>query len=260
MNHVVRAIIVGSVFIGIGVSVLLIALGLNGWSFQTNFTTEEFSSQEENTALAVHLDAGKVKIEYHDGDDIQITYPVSSGYQTTITESGGKLTLEGNKRRWYAIQWGIDFPDTVVKIPYGKIKDVELVLNAGIIELVDGAYDNVTVKVNAGTCSLGSVTECKQFDVRMNAGVINVSGASCEKFSCHLNAGFAKIQKIESDESEVKVNAGTANLDFTGAIEDYSATVNVSAGSCNGLGDRTGGGKTIAVKVNAGSVNVSFEE
>ena len=259
MNHVVRAIIVGSVIIGIGVAVLLVALGLNGWSFSPNFTTEEFSSEEENTSLNINLDAGKLKVEYHDEENIQITYPVASGYLTTITESEGKLTVEGNKRRWYAFHWGVDFPETVVKIPKDKIKNVEITLNAGMVELPDGAFENVTVKVNAGTCNVGSVTDCKQFDVRLNAGALNVSGVISEKFSCHVNAGSAKIQKIESVESEVKVNAGTANLGFVGSVEDYSASVNVSAGSCNGLSDRTGGDKTITVKVNAGSVNVSFQ-
>lgn len=260
MNHVVRAIIVGSVIIGIGVAILLVALGLNDWSFQPNFTTEEFSSQEEDTALAVNLDAGKLKIEYHDGEDIQISYPVASGYITTITESDGKLTIDGNKRRWYAFSWGIDFPETIVKIPYDKIKDVEITLNAGAVSLTDGAFENVTVKLNAGTCDVGKITECKQFDVRLNAGAFNGNGVQSERFSCHLNAGSAKIQKIESSENEVKVNAGSANLNFAGSAEEYSASVSVSAGSCNGLSDRAGGDKSITVKVNAGSVNVSFEE
>lgn len=260
MNHVIRAIIIGSAIIGIGVAILLVALALNDWSFQPNFTTEEFISQEENTVLSVNLDAGKLKIEYHDEENVQIFYPVASGYQTTIAESDGKLTLEGNKRRWYAFQWGIEFPETIVKIPYDKIKDVEITLNAGMIELADGEFENVTVKVNAGTCNLGSITGCKQFDVRLNAGALNVSGAACEKLSFHLNAGSAKIQQIVSQESEVKVNAGSANLSFVGSIEDYSASVSASVGSCNGIGDRTGGDKTITVKVNAGTVNVSFEE
>ncbi|MDE7158888.1 MAG: DUF4097 domain-containing protein [Clostridiales bacterium] len=259
MNHVIRAIIVGSVIIGIGVAVLLVALGLNDWSFSPHFTTEEFSSEEENTALEIKLDAGKLKVEYHDEENIQISYPVASGYLTTISESGGKLTLEGNKRRWYAFHWGVDFPETVVKIPKDKISEVTVNLNAGMVELPDGSFDKVTVKLNAGTCNVGSVTECKQFDVRLNAGALNVSGVISEKFSCHVNAGSAKIQKIESYESEIKLNAGTANLGFVGSAEDYNATVNVSAGSCNGLSDRTGGDKTITVKVNAGSVNVSFE-
>lgn len=260
MNRVIRAIIIGSVIIGIGVAVLLVALALNDWSFQPNFTTEEFISQEENTALSVNLDAGKLRIEYHDEENIQISYPVASGYQTTVTESDGKLTITGNKRRWYAFQWGIDFPETIVKIPYDKIKDVEITLNAGMIDLADGEFENVTVKVNAGTCNVGKITDCKQFDVRLNAGALNVSGVQSERFSCHLNAGSAKIQQIDSNESDVKVNAGSANLGFVGFIEDYSATVSVSAGSCNGIGDRTGGDRTISVKVSAGSVNVSFEE
>lgn len=250
--------IAGAIIIGIGIAVLLVALGLNGWSFKPDFKTEEFSSAQENTALDVRLDAGKLKIEYHDEDNIQISYPVSSNYKTKITESDGKLSVEGNKHKWYTFGWKVTIPEMVIKIPRDKITGVEIKLNAGSVDLTDGAFENVKIKVNAGSCNVGNITSCKLMDIRMNAGSINVKGAACEAFSCDINAGSARFQKIDSAQSKLEVSAGSASLAFIGAIEEYTATVKVSAGSCNGLSTRTGGDRTIDVKVSAGSVNVSF--
>ncbi|MDE6676509.1 MAG: DUF4097 domain-containing protein [Clostridia bacterium] len=260
MKGFVKVIIAGAVIIGIGIAVLLIALGLNGWSFKPNFTQEEFASTEENTALDIELAAGELKIEYHDGDKVEISYPVASGYKTEISEKDGKLSFEGNKHRWYTFTWGVTIPQTVIKIPRDKIKDVEIEVNAGTVSLAEGAFENVKIKVNAGTVTTGEITNCNRFELNMNAGAVNVASVQCSEFSLKLNAGAAKIQRVDSAESEIKVNAGSANLKFAGAIDDYSATVNKSAGSCDGLYNRTGGDKNITVKVNAGSVNVSFEK
>lgn len=259
MKGYVKVIIAGAVIIGIGIAVLLVALGLNGWSFAPNFKAEEFVSEQENTALKVDLSAGELKIEYHDGENIQISYPVASGYKTIITEADGKLSVEGNKHRWYTFTWGINIPETVIRIPRDKISDIEINVNAGSVRLTDGAFENVKIKVNAGVCKTGEITDCNRFEVHMNAGSVNVTGAACNEFSCTVNAGSAKIQKIDSMSSNVKVSAGSATLAFVGAAESYSATVNVSAGSCNGLSNRTGGERSIAVKVSAGSVNVAFQ-
>ena len=227
MKGVVKMIIAGAVILGIGIAVLLLALGLNGWTFSPNFTTEEFTSTEENEALNVQLAAGRLKIEYHDEDNIKITYPVAKGYETTVTESDGTLSIEGNRHKWYVFSWGVTFPETVIKIPAGKIKEISVSLNAGTVEIPDGDFTKVTLKLNAGTVNAGNISGAELFNVELNAGTVNAE-------------------------------AVTANLNFTGAKSDYTATVNVSAGSCNGISTQTGGDRSLTVKVSAGSCNVSF--
>lgn len=258
MKGVVKMIIAGAVILGIGIAVLLIALGLNGWTFSPDFTTEEFTSTQENDALDVRLAAGRVKIEYHDGENIQISYPVAKGYETTITESEGTLSIDGNQHKWYIFSCGITFPETVIKIPAGKIKEVSVTLNAGTVEIPDGEFTKVKLNVNAGTINVGNIAGAELFDVDLNAGTVNVSAVTGNKLVCHVSAGTANLKKLDCAETEVKVSAGTANLNFAGAKSDYTATVNVSAGSCNGISTQTGGEKSLTVKVSAGSCNVSF--
>lgn len=258
MKGFVKAIIAGAVILGIGVAVLIIALGLNGWTFAPNFTTEEFTSAEENTSLDIHLDAGRLKIEYHDEENIVISYPVANGFLTEINEENGTLSFEGNVKHWYTFSCNVTFPETVIKIPGNTIKNVDITLNAGTVDLPDNTFENLKIKVNAGTCTVGDISGAKIVDIGLNAGTVNIGGASTEKLICEVNAGSANVRKIDCPLTNVKVSAGSASVEFTGAKTDYTAAVDVSTGSCNGLSSQTGGNKQINVKVSAGSCNVSF--
>ncbi len=258
MKGFVKMIIAGAIIIGVGIAVLLIALGLNGWSFVPNFEMQEFTSTEVNSSVSVHLSTGRLKIEYTDEEYIQITYPTARGYETTVNENDGKLTLESNKHKWYIFTWGATIPETIVKIPRDKINEVLITMNAGTVDMCDGEFKTVKIKVNAGTCNVGNVTCLELMDIDVNAGTVNVSKASGNKIICDVSAGAANLKQIDCGTTEVKVSAGTANLSFLGEKSDYAATVDVSAGSCNGLTTQSGGDKNITVRVSAGSCNVSF--
>ena len=263
MKGFVKVIIAGAVILGIGIAILIIALAVNDWKFAPNieFETKEFTSTEENTSLSISLDAGSLKIEYlEEGEEIQISYPEAKGFETTITESNGKLSIEGNKHRWYTFAWGTTIPETVVKIPENKIDDVEITLNAGTVDMVGGAFNKVDITINAGTLNVGEIKDCYSFSVKLNAGTFKaVSGVDSANFGCKLNAGSAHVYNINAYSTKIKLNAGSANLSFMGNREDYSATVNVSAGACNGItGHSAPTGKEIEVKVNAGTCNVHF--
>lgn len=261
MKGFLKVIIAGAVIIGLGIAILLIALGLNGWSFTPKFEMQNYTAEQENTSLSIKLDAGRLKIEYREdgGDKIQISYPEAKSWKTTVSEKDGKLSLVGNKHHWYTFTWGVTFPETVIKLPKSAIGSVEITLDAGTVDLVGGEYQNVKIQVNAGTCRVGEISGCKTLDLTVNAGTLNVDGAQSNSVKGEVNAGAANIKKIDSAQTEVNISAGAANLSFTGAKTEYDATVNVSFGKCEGLTTQTGnGGKNISINVSAGAATVSF--
>lgn len=272
MKGFVKCIIAGAVILGIGIAVLIIALAVNGWKFAPNveFETQEFTSTEENTSLAVTLSAGKLKIEYRDDDseEIYVSYPTAEGYETTVTEKDGKLSVENDYRIIGNVfsgcnvscnvwGWGLNIPETVVKIPKDKITQVTVTLHAGTVELKEGTFEKVELDVHAGACAVGNIT-CKLLTIDVNAGSLSLDGVKAEKLICDVSSGSANMKKIDCPETEVEVSSGSANLTFVGAKTDYTATVQVSAGSCNGLSSQSGGDKVIKVKVSTGSFNASF--
>lgn len=267
MKGYVKCIIAGAVILGIGIAVLLIALGVNDWKFEPNveFETQEFTSTEENTSLAVTLKAGRLKIENRDDEEekIYISYPVADRYETSITEKDGKLSIENDSRLiGYVFNcnascgvWG-NIPETVVKIPK-SITAVSVTLKAGTVRLNEGNFDKVELNVDAGACCVTNIG-CELLTIDLSAGALDLDGVKAAKLVCDVSAGAAEIKEIDCHETEITVSAGAATLSFLGAKSDYTATVDVSAGHFSGLSTQSGGDKSIKVKVSAGNCDISF--
>ena len=259
MKGFVKVIIAGCVILGIGIAVLVIALGLNGWTFAPEFEEKNFTAENVNTAIEVDIDAGSLKTEFYDGDKIEITYPEAKSYTSTVTENAdGTLKMVINKHHWFTFTWGVTIPDTVIKLPKGAAYKITAHLNAGSVYLADGEYSEVTTHVNAGTFKSENLA-CQNFKLTVNAGLADLGNITCPKLFCEVNAGRAEFDKITCPDTEIKVSAGAAVLGLAGNKGEYDASVDVSAGSCTGLETQSvSGGKKIKIAVSAGSSAVTF--
>lgn len=262
MKGIVKALIVGSIIIGIGVAVLLIALGLNGWSFTPEYemTTYTAETAEINT-VKLNFNAGKVKTEFYDGEIITIDYPAIKNFNTDITVENGTLKFSGpNKMHWYSfpLGWG-NIPETVIKLPQSTAFNLDLQVNAGVVDIAAGNYGTVKTQLNAGTVTIGDSATCVSFKCTVNAGTATFENIKCSGlFDCNVNAGSITIKNLTCNNISTVVNAGSLNLKVNGNKSEYTITVDKSAGSCN-VEEQTGStDKKLTVDVSAGSVNVTF--
>lgn len=260
MKAVIKAIIGGSVIIGIGLIILMIALALNGWKFMPEFDTEHFTADGEIFELKIENGIGGIKTEFYDGDKITVDYPVSNRYSSSIEEKDGVLTVKGlNKRHWYNFTFlPNDLPVTLVKIPQNTVLKIDAKVNAGKVELAAGEYSEVEIQVNAGSLTAHGVT-CSQFKGEVNAGSISVKSLESASLDCKVSAGSFHADRVSCPLVRVKVSAGSANLTVAGNKADYTVLVDKSAGSCN-VTSQVGSdpNKKIDIEVSAGSVSVSF--
>lgn len=261
MKGMVKAIIGGCIFIAIGVVILLIALGLNGWSITPNYEMKTYNATETNTTVKLNFNAGEVKTEFYNGDKIVVEYPEIENYSTTIKEENGTLTFSGpRKQHWYNFSFGWNkIPKTIIKLPQNTAFNLDFEVNAGTVTVAEGAYGTVKIQLNAGTVKVNGIAECTSFTGTVNAGSANVKNVNCEgKFRCEVNAGSINIDGLTCDDIDTEVNAGSLNLKINGNKTDYTIFVDKSAGSCS-VEEQTGtGGKTLAIDVSAGSANVTF--
>lgn len=260
MKAIIKAIIAGSVIIGIGLILFIAGLGLNGWKFMPEFEMEQYIAEGEVTELRIDNAVGNVKTEFYDGDKVTVDYPVSDRYVMRIEKSAGVLMLNGlNKRHWYNFSFlPSTLPETVVKIPQGAVLKLDVKVNAGSVKLAEGRYKETSVKMNAGSIHANGIS-CPAFKCEVNAGAISIKSLESESFDCKLNAGSFNAEQVVCPQIRLKVNAGSAGLKVRGTKEEYTISVDKSAGSCN-LTSQTGTDekKKIDIDLSAGSVNVSF--
>ena len=210
MKGVIKGLIIGGVIIAVGIAIILITLGVNGWSIENmKFTANTFTAEGDCTSLEAGIDAGTLKTEFYDGDKVIIDYPTADGLEARVIEENGKIIFVSDLK-WYKSFFSFRrIPDTVIKLPKGAIIDVSFKMNAGTIELADGTYTNVNIDINAGT--------------------FNANSISCDTFVCDMSAGTMLVNRLTCAKTKIDMSAGTVKLSMSGEQNEYAIYTKVSA-------------------------------
>lgn len=259
MKPFVKAIIAGGCIIVTGLIILIIALGLNGWTLIAHFSTEEFNDEQESNKIVVENFVGSVKINYYDGDTVQISYPVAKNYKFSISEENGVIRVKSPKPKWYEISiWWANIPQTVINLPKDTTFDLDLTVNAGSLRLGEGEYSKVKLTVNAGSLRATDI-ECDTFNAEVNAGSMNISNITCHtSFEGEVNAGSLNAKYVTCPKITADVSAGSLNMTINGAKSEYNIVAHVSAGSSNIGSQPVVSDKSLIANVSAGSLNILF--
>lgn len=259
MKPFVKAIIAGGCVILVGVILLLVALGLNGWTFKTRFSTEEFNAEQENSKIIVENSVGSMKINYYDGDKVQIFYPQSQNYKLNITEENGCVKVSSPKPKWYEFSiWSTNIPETQINLPKGKVFKLDLTMNAGSLRIAGGEYSSIKTTVNAGTLTVTDVN-CNTLKAEVNAGSLQINRIVCTtSFDGEVNAGSLNAKSVTCPKITADVSAGSLNMKINGKKSEYNIKVHVSAGSSNIQSNDIQSDKSLTAEVSAGSLNISF--
>lgn len=224
----------------IGIAVLLIGLGLNGWKLNI-YEEKTFICTEQNDTLNLSVAAGKAHVVFYDGENVQIDYPSSPRYGYKVSESGGSVSVRPRSSfgmNWFG-WWKI--PDLTIKIPNGKVMNLNLDVSAGTASVANGAYG--------------------AFDLDLSAGSVYTGDISCSSFTADVSAGSLSAKSVACDKFLFDVSAGSASVTVNGKKSEYSITVDKSAGSCDVSGQQgTVAGKIIDIDVSAGSISVGFTD
>lgn len=280
MKSFIKVIIAGAVIFVLGIGVIAVVLGINGWQIDGDYETKTFECKERNTALDIDFSAGTLELNYYDGQFIKIEYPENKNWSTEISETGGILTVATTgKHKWIKIPSLFKkIPPTKIWIPQGDVMDIDLNMNAGTVKLSEGEYGDLDIEMNAGTIAandavckklsaeisagtvnLKNVVSQQDVSIEMSAGTVNVQSLVCPSIKSDVSAGSVNINKLQTSYVDVDISAGTLKLVMAGAKSDYYIDVEKSAGSCNIANQSGTTDKRIKAEISAGTLSVKFE-
>ncbi len=263
MKGFVKVIIAGAVILGIGIAILIIALAVNGWKFdfkETEYEMKSYTAEGQFDTLSVDISAGEVDIVYYDGETIKFDYPENNRFTATVTESKSEISFVSKKKHfwdWWS-SWSTNLPKTTISVPQNCKLNLNIDLNAGIINLPDGEFEKLNLHLNAGEIKGNEIT-ASSLEFKMNAGTAKFESLKCASSTFKLNAGTVSVEKLACDKITANLNAGTATLGVVGTATEYTVDITKNAGACN-VNNHTGTNeaKSITGKMNAGSLNVTF--
>lgn len=261
MKALTKLMIAGAIILILGIGVFIAGVAMNGWKMAPHYENKTFLSENgQVSGLELNVNAGNLKCAFYEGEQVEITYPVSEDFGYRVTEEDGKITLSPQKQHyWFWLGW-FELPEITVKIPQTAAPDLKINLSAGRVVVGDGNFNDVTVKISAGTLNVGEIA-CENFDCNLSAGNATIGGIVCDGAYIRLSAGSFTAKSMQCPLVDLVLSAGNAKMKMVGSQEDYNISVDKSAGSCN-LSSRTASGsdKKLTVKLSAGDVNVQFTE
>ena len=249
---------IGAVLL-IAIMIFLIIFALSSRLVIRDLETAQYTAQGEIEELTIKNSAGSVRTEYYEGDKVVVDYPVSDWFEMTIEEKDGTLSVSGLKNKhWFSFVSASNIPSAIIKIPQGSVLKLNVTVNAGSVSLAQGQFKEVDVTVNAGSLSSLGIT-CTKFTSKLNAGAISFASLECASLNCKVQAGAFDLDSLTCPLITVSVSAGSADMNVKGKKEDYTISVDKSAGSCNVRNQAgTDAEKKIEIEISAGSVSVHF--
>ncbi|MCM1438101.1 MAG: DUF4097 domain-containing protein [Roseburia sp.] len=259
---------VGIIVLVIGVIVFITGLGMNGWKFQVEYDMRTFNAQSDNTNLDLSLSAGRMNVEFYDGDKIEVEYPDAYQYGYEVYENDGCVYVTPKTTFFIWFGWN-KIPDVTVKIPKDAKMYLTLKVSAGTANIAEGVFKGANFKLSAGkiiaeglNCDYIEETGWADgaFRAEISAGYLSVDKLQAREINLSLSAGSADIRCQNNEKVKAHVSAGSLSMRLAGAKSEYDISVDKSAGSCNVSSQRRSGGlqRTLDIDLSAGSVNAYF--
>lgn len=244
MSGMIKGMIAGIVVILLGVGLYVAAVAMNGWNWKLapDWETRTYETESIPSSLLVTVNYGEVKTEFYDGSCVKIVYPYATGYEAEASEAEGAVRFTNKQLKWYNFMSRfVSIPAVCIYIPAECVLDLNIQINAGVLTLAEGTYNDAVIEVNAGQ--------------------VNLQKVACASLNCTVNAGQIMSRELNCTDIYAKVNAGEAALQIAGNRNDFTVECKTDLGGCNipnQIGQKEG--YRIRAEVNVGAINLSFTE
>lgn len=258
MKSVLKGLVIGLTLIAVGLAVFLFGFGLNGWTLLPDYTKNvQAYKPEKIELLEFDADAGNIRLQPYDGENIRIEYYTSSLYSVTVSASGNTLNYKSRYRQWSNV-FGYSMPESVVYLPQDNLYDIRVDLQTGYFKFSEGAYGKADISARAGAVRLLGQTAFTSFGVNVRAGAFNADNLVAGAAIISVTGGATRVNRLECGNISLVVRAAAGDFAVTGSRGEYNTVVTQSAGSCNIDSHAGSQNKDLNIRITAGTVNVRF--
>ena len=246
MNRTKKAVIIGSVLVGIGVIIGFIGIVIGGFKFPNgavDLTTMKALHAEKKTvqiadafdkieiAGASSMDieickskTGKNYVEYYDTDDWTSHVDVKDHVLKFTTDDKGK------HKAIVSLGFGKDTA-TRLYLADAEYKEIAVTTLSGYVTIQDVNAETVNVSTSSGDIDLADAT-AKQMKLDASSGGIDLERCDAEKFDITTSSGDVdmEITAGRTYRFETKTNSGDVDVPDGDADSDYLCKIVTSSG------------------------------
>lgn len=240
-------------------------------------STQTYDITEPADVLVI--EAASAEVTVVQGDALSVVYDTSAFVPVNITETdnGGRKVLSIEQRHLAFIAWSMLDAEITVTVP--SLTDISVESAAGSVRVAGFDLGELSIDSSAGSVIVADCT-ASDIDIDSAAGDVMLRNVSAGSLSVDSAAGGAELANVTADSVGLEFAAGSVTLDrltvgkslyaefsagsltgtMVGREEDYSVSVEASAGTSNLANADRGTGKSITAEFAAGSLNITFIE
>lgn len=249
MSKTKKAVIIGSVLVGIGVIIGFIGIVIGGFKFpngavdlttmkalhaekKTVQITDAFDKIEIAGASSMDVEIRKSKtgnnyVEYYDTDDWTSHVDVKDHVLKFTTDDKGK------HKAIVSLGFG---KDTVARLYLvdAEYKEIAVTTLSGYVTIQDVNAETVNVSTSSGDIDLADAT-AKQMELKASSGDIDLERCDAEEFDITTSSGDVdmEITAGRTYRFETKTNSGDVDVPDGDADSDYLCKIVTSSGDVN---------------------------
>lgn len=236
-----------------GAVALIISSSAGGAAHDSKVIDEKVSN------IVVNARMSDVRFVSGNNDKIYVSYPAEGVNAGKAEVKGDTLTIsyEQSKERWYDYI-GLDFGQDnkiFIEVPKGMIADARIETEYGDIE-AEGVGGKLYADAKNGDIEI-SHCDFDNLECITGLGDIELENTDAQIVDCRTGDGDIEFERLGGGIIELSADLGDIEGLVSGMETDYTINADTELGD-NNLINRTGGEKTLNVKVRMGDIVVRF--
>ena len=208
-----------AVLIGVGLTLSLVIMSINGWDFEKVFssdtTTEIMEINGEFASISIEGSTQNVRVLPSDDGSCKVVFELKEGFTTYTDVTDGVLTVKScDERKWYKKLFGDGGQRVTIYLPEEEYASLSIDITTGDVEIAELGFKNVNIHLTTGdvTCRASATESLK---IKGTTGDVELSNVSAGSVNVDITTGDIDLSNIKCT-GVVQIERTTGELSVKG--------------------------------------------